>query len=452
MSFEAEDMDQRRLALYRTLAESWNAAGIEYGVVSGLTPDNPESLGRDLDVLVSFEDLERATELTLKIMRNLNWEPVTTFRPWTTLITGIADGVSGAFAVEVDLFSSQRWFNVRLVDGPVESSSIWASGNIRLDPWGSFAKRILLQILGSGSARLSQDPDRFRLFPAEEVTAAKRLAELLGDPLGAETLNAIRRRDLKWIERNAPRIRRTIAARALRNRPARTLADSFAWVRDELITRFVAERAAPIVAIVGPDGVGKSSAIAELKSILETSFRFENVELRHWRPGLLPPLQRFRQERNRADLSGTSPPRREYGRFSSLRLLYYGIDFLLGHPLRDRRQASQLVPVLYDRCLLDMAVDPLRYGLRSGNGVQRLWQLLPGPDLVIFVDDDIDRIRSRKPELPPDELLRQLTLWRRFVSAGLVDVLVSAGNSPEETAGRILPYVLDHFVELGTKR
>ena len=451
MTEVSAEADRRRLALYRAVAESWDHASVSYGIVNGLSPVDPEWLGRDLDVLVDSGDLGRAVELTVEIMTDLEWLPVVKKRPWTTLITGIADFSGKPFSVEIDLFSSQRWFNVRLVDGPRNTVDGNTDGVFRFDSWGAFAKQVLLQVLGGDTVRLEREPRRLRLDPASERVISDELSALLGDSLGRATLDAVKSRNFAWLEGNQSRLRRRLAVRALIRRPALTLADSFAWARDELTDRFLADRAAPIVAVVGPDGIGKTSSIRELERILKSRFRFVDVELRHWRPGVLPPLQRIRQPRSSLDQSGTSPPRREGGRFSSLRLLYYSTDFLLGYVFRDRRRASQLVPVFYDRCLLDMAVDPQRYGLRSGRWIRQLWRLLPGPDLVIFIDDEVARIRARKPELPDDELLRQLSLWREFASSGLVNHVVSAGDSPQETADRILPLVLDSFVSLDSR-
>lgn len=451
MTEVSAEPDRRRLALYRALAARWDQVGVNYGIVSGLTPFDPPCLGRDLDVLVEGRRLDRAVESTIAVLTDHDWLPVVKKRPWTTLITGIADFHDEPYSVEIDLFSSQRWFNVRLVDGPLGTPDGTADGALRFDKWGTFAKQVLLQVLGGDTARLEREPGRLTIDPASETVLLNRLTRLLGDSLGKSTLKAVQSRDFRWLEANQTRLRRVMAARALLRRPVLTLSDSFAWVRDELTDRFLADRAVPIVAVVGPDGIGKTSALQELERILESRFRFEGIDVHHWRPGVLPPLQRIKQPRSRLDQSGTSPPRREGGRFSSLRLLYYSADFLLGHVLRDRRRASQLVPVLYDRCLLDMAVDPHRYGLRSGRGVRQLWRLLPGPDLVIFIDDEVARIRARKPELPDDELLRQLAMWREFASSGLVSHVVSAGDSPRETAARILPLVLDSFVSLDSR-
>jgi hypothetical protein len=446
------DADRARAALYSELAARWSGAGISYAVASGLIPGKDAELGRDLDVLTEAGHARAASDHVVQAMEDLGWEVMLKRRPWTTMITGIADRGDTPFSVEIDIFSSLRWFNVQLVDGPQPDSVPQSALGLRFDPWASFAKRVLVQILGNQVSRLRRDSARARIRPSDGPVLEAPLARLFGTSLGRAVLDAVTRLDFAWMEANASWMRRVAATRNLRNRPVSAVVGTFAWLRNELHDRCFADRAAPILAVVGPDGTGKSSSIRALKTVLESRFRFEDVVVRHWRPGLLPPLRALGRDRARNDAPLPTPPRREPGRFGWLRLLYYGVDFALGHLLRDRRLASRLTPIIYDRCLLDMAVDPLRYGLSSGRGVRTLWQVLPGPDLVVFIDDDVDRILRRKPELEREELERQLVLWRDLASLGLVDRVVEAGPSPEATAVRLLDPLLVAFLALGDGR
>jgi hypothetical protein len=444
-----DSADTRRFELYRTLAERWRSEEVDYGVASGLGTSGSTRLGRDLDVLVTRESLKTATGVTLETMRDLGWEPVLKRRPWTTLITGIADRTDRPIAVEVDLFTGLQWFNVGLIERPCRYGGSVTADGIRFDPWAAIAKRILIQVLGGSAHRLRQANDRLRLTEEERRSAEVGLADLLGSDIGGSVLSAIQRGDVAWLESRSPDLRRSIARRALVRRPLRSLRYATSWTAHKLYARFVADRAAPIVALVGPDGVGKSSVIRELERILTSRFRFENIVTRHWRPGVLPPLGALRPGAAHSGNAGPAPPRREPGRFAGSRIAYYGVDFLIGYLLRDRPLTTELAPILYDRCLLDMAVDPARYGLRRGTGVRSLYRLIPRPDLVVFIDDDVCRIRDRKPELTEQELQAQLSTWHEMAAAGLVDQVVEAGNTPFETAWRIIPLIVDVFVSLG---
>jgi len=198
---------------------------------------------------------------------------------------------------------------------------------------------------------------------------------------------------------------------------------------------------------VGPDGVGKSSLLSEIES--GDHQLFNGVAIRHWRPGLLPPLSALLGRDDFRDPlpNGGFAPRRSPGRFQSLRLFYYAIDYMLGAYLKDNVESSRQRLVLYDRCLLDMAVDPVRYGLKSPAGVVALWRYLPGPDRVVVLSDDPRAIVERKSEISVEEAARQLGVWRAWSDSGEVGPVLQVDGPPSVLAERLMKIVMSEFVE-----
>src|ERR1700676_4213281 len=120
------------------------------------------------------------------------------------------------------------------------------------------------------------------------------------------------------------------------------------------------------IALVGPDGVGKSPPIALIRDWFERELPDYRVELRRWRPGLLPDLGWFIGKPSVTVKA--AKPRRNAGRFHGLRVFYYYWDFLLGAWWKDQIRTPPATVVIYDRCALDMKVDPVRFGLSSARG------------------------------------------------------------------------------------
>lgn len=195
-----------------------------------------------------------------------------------------------------------------------------------------------------------------------------------------------------------------------------------------------------IVAIVGPDGTGKSTTIDELRRQLESNGSRVSNNIRHWRPGVLPTLGRL-TSKGGAESQFGGPPRRSPGRFQFLRLAYYGLDFVVGHFLQDNREKRQKTVVLYDRCALDMHVDPLRFALQSTRGTGLLWKIVPRPDAVILLYDSPGRILARKAELTRAELQRQFSVWIKLLAEGQVDAVVRIDSMPGAIARRIASYL-----------
>jgi hypothetical protein len=129
-------------------------------------------------------------------------------------------------------------------------------------------------------------------------------------------------------------------------------------------------------------------------------------------------------------------------------LAYYSIDVFLGSYLKDRIDSSRQRLVVYDRCFLDMAVDPVRYGLSSGRGVLFVWRLLPKPNLIIMLEDDPERIYGRKPEIAVGEIGLQLDEWRSLLRDGHVQASVRVDSSPGEIGERVLRLVVDEFLRI----
>jgi len=444
------DRDQgptrRRTVAY--IAERWSDAGLDYGAVHG-AEDFPDRLGRDLDVLVDRSDIELAAQIATKAMRELGWTVLPHRTPWGDVwLRGILVLPGRRFRVlEIDLLTRLRWACVPLAEVPVPESLCSMRGNIRIDPWAGFVKRVLLLVLSNRTDRLSSDPERLAIPADERRAVANGLMKILGSS-GEKFLTAVDSRDVDWLRSQVPALRRAALRRALRGNPVKAAWLTGAWLVNEFKLHILPTRAVPVIAVVGPDGVGKSTTLRALAELLQTELRLPGVTVRHWRPEVLPPLNQLAGAT--PSVGEGRPPRRTAGKFPRIRLAYYALDHLLGYLAKDRILTSRAFAVCYDRCLLDMAVDPLRYGLASGHGVARMWRFLPKPDLLVLLTDEPHSIHDRKPELEESEIARQFQSWAVLVRRGDVHTSLQVCRSPEETARRLLELYVSSLSELSS--
>lgn len=192
-----------------------------------------------------------------------------------------------------------------------------------------------------------------------------------------------------------------------------------------------AYRRGAVVAIVGPDGAGKTSVASALAARLRTAGR--PVLHLHWRPGVLPGPGRVLGRPAAADRPHARPP---HGRvLSKLLLTYYWTDWWAGWWTSIRRVRRAGGVVVIERGWMDTAVDPRRYRLDvSGRWVRRLARTLPDVDLTVLLDADPTVLAGRKAELPAAEIARQRAAWLSIRPAPLI---LDATAPPEDNALRV---------------
>ena len=154
------------------------------------------------------------------------------------------------------------------------------------------------------------------------------------------------------------------------------------------------------VAILGPDGAGKSTLATGLVAATRGGFR--RYRLFHLRPML---LGRRKSAGPVTDPHGR-PPRSSL--VSTLKLLAYVLDYALGYWMVIRPLVARSGLVVFDRYYQDLLADPRRFRF-SGPAwmVRMLGWLVPSPDLVLLLDAPPAVTLSRKREVEPGEARRQ---------------------------------------------
>lgn len=281
----------------------------------------------------------------------------------------------------------------------------------------------------------------------------QRLCELvqeLGDDAGAmaQRLFGPRLGDcvLQWIvteswtelERNLPRLQRALLWQRLWCDPLNSVRY---WLPEG--TRMWRRWRYPTglcVAVLGPDGAGKSALIEHLRVDLAGAFR--RSEVFHLQPDILG------QKRDEGPV--TEPHARPLHPLwrSLLKIPYYMLDYGLGYALRVRPQLVRSTLVLFDRYYDDILVDARRYRYGGPPGLAHgLQRAIPRPDLFLILDAPEEQLLQRKQELPGAELQRQRLGYRRLAAA-LGNAYVLDASQPEaEVARQASAVILDGLHE-----
>ena len=150
------------------------------------------------------------------------------------------------------------------------------------------------------------------------------------------------------------------------------------------------------IAVLGPDGSGKTSVINQLLDEFTREGRKSALYL-HFRPHF---FQADAQALPVTDPHGR-PPRGPL--LSALKLLYYLLDFSLGYALKVRPALGRNRLVVFDRYYDDILVDPARYRYGgSPHWVRAIGALVPRPHLTVVLDAPVEILQMRKMEVAPE--------------------------------------------------
>ena len=196
------------------------------------------------------------------------------------------------------------------------------------------------------------------------------------------------------------------------------------------------------VAVLGPDGAGKSTLATGLVDSTRGAFRRYRVF--HLRPML---VGKRKSAGPVTDPHG-QPPRSSL--VSTLKLAAYVLDYAAGYWMLIRPLVARSGLVVFDRYYQDLLTDPRRFRY-SGPAwlVKALGQVVPSPDLVLLLDAPPAVTLSRKQEVEPAEARRQrrsyLSLVKGIPAANIVDAARDASQVRDQATRIVAGHLASRF-------
>lgn len=278
---------------------------------------------------------------------------------------------------------------------------------------------------------------RFRELLHELGDEAPALTRcLFGQKTGDLFISWLSNENWNAIAVNLPRLKRALLWHASKQDPLNSIRY---WISESRrMWRRWCYPTGLLVAMLGPDGAGKSTLIRALGKDLEPAFR--RIESFHFRPRL---GSRGGEEGPVTDPHGKPP----YSQFISiLKLLYYILDYNLGYLLKVRLSLTSSSLVFFDRYSDDLLVDPLRYRYGGPLWFARLARYcLPRPDLFLVLDAPEGRLLARKREVSPKELSRQREGYHRLAGELFNAASIDSSLPLEKVSRNAQEVILDYL-------
>jgi thymidylate kinase len=241
----------------------------------------------------------------------------------------------------------------------------------------------------------------------------------------------------------AGQLRRAVVRRALARTPLQMITGRLRFYLAE--ARLHLNPPLPWVAVLGPDGSGKSTLLAGLSDSWPQSLG--TVHIHHLRP--------HRLNRHTAATGPVVDPHGQPRRgtvMSVAALIFVTLDWWVGYWTRIVRQRAKHGLVVFDRHLLDVLVDPVRYRYGGPSWVARAaCRLVPRPDVTVVLDAPPVVVRARKQEVTPAESERQSQAYRRLAAEVTGAHLVDATVAPDEVLEAVTTIVRQHIKETASR-
>jgi thymidylate kinase len=200
------------------------------------------------------------------------------------------------------------------------------------------------------------------------------------------------------------------------------------------------------VAFMGTDGSGKSTLIQKITPKLLDTFH-NAVYYEHLRPNYICSLAMLIGKETVPSMQSLNPHGSKTSGFlvSLLRLCYYLVDYTVGFYTKIWvRKSFRSCIWIFDRFYYDFIIDPRRLRINLPNWILKIGLfLIPEPDLIICLGTNANTIHQRKPELPLEEVKRQVIELERFCRAHKRAVWIDTGVSIEKSSKEALVAIVE---------
>jgi thymidylate kinase len=403
-----------------SIFEDFKKAKISFCILKNYQKLPFKNVGSDIDFLVDQTCLERSFDILLKIIKEYRLDILQVLiGPDKYVLRLHKLFITRRFFLQLDVSSVKQFYGMVYLssDNILSRRKTFRDFFIPNPTHESIICWLAPFLYGGGVKK------RYKKFVEDTVQRNKNeffkeLSYIVGKKMSLQVYPMMAGGNWQEIERFRLAIRLSVLVRALFRKPVHSMRNF-----GKLLCTTLAYQLSPpgmFAALLGPDGSGKTTIAERTYEILRKIYRSDDGCLIHWRPGVLPQLNRLfskitlKKGKGKNDIrpmksnpSGFIP--------SLFRLIYYSLDYLFGFFLFIRPKLHRGKLVIFDRYYYNFIVDPYRSKISLPKFIRYFFMIfIPKPDVVICLENDPTTILTRKQELSIEELKQQINDYRNL--------------------------------------
>ena len=129
-------------------------------------------------------------------------------------------------------------------------------------------------------------------------------------------------------------------------------------------------------------------------------------------------------------------------------MAYYWLDYLIGVPVKLRKDVQFDKFTIYDRYIYDFLIDPRRARINLPYWLRKIFtQLVLEPRIVFILLTDAEIIYARKQELTILEIKRQIAEFTKLSKSHKRFIILDASKTPEELVDEAMGIIIEKFTQ-----
>jgi thymidylate kinase len=429
------------------LFEQFNEAGVSYCVLRNYE-NLPYMTGdSDIDMLIAEEHFDNANQILQSVASSFNGKCISKMVGYHFLCNAFCGHYEGKWwAMRFDIFSYAGICDYQIFPVRHVLARSFVHNDVRVANRNDSAiLSFLKEVIGCASKKYMQDA--IDAFARESQTYIPLFENVFGHEICQNNVVGL----LSGAESDFLKTKKTLRRALSQTFFRKYLFKMLKMILDRWRFRMARIQNKPgvCIAVLGPDGVGKSTIIEQIRPVIEKALHTKAI-YRHLRPGFLPSLNVLFGGRD-VEATASNPHGSKPSGFivSLLRLSYYTTDYVVGYWLKVfPKIARQPCLYIFDRYYYDYHFDPARSRIALSQWIIKLFGIfIPRPDIILCLGAEPKMIHARKPELDIEELCRQTKRLKHFCDGNPVAVWIDTGQELEISLDQAIDAVTSRMAD-----